>query len=372
MKKEFLWSIIFCCMTLIISLQAESTEPIKIAAIFAQTGEAAKSNASSLQGLHIAIKEINEQGGILGKKLELLIFDNQSTPLGSKVAAQNARKAGITAIIGAQWSSHSLVIAKLAQEHGIPMITNYSTNPQVTKTGSYIFRVCFTDPFQGRSLAQFVRHDLNAKTAVILKNVSSDYSMGLAQEFYKNFEAMQGKVLLELSYIQKERDFRQILHQSKQASPDVLFIPGHDESGLIAKQAQDLGIHAAFVGGDGWGLQSFYQRGGQDIRKGYYSTHWSEQIERKTTLNFLQNYRKHIHIETGTALAYDAVLLLADAIRRANTFDREKIRDALAQTKNFQGVTGDISLNENGDPIKDVVIMEIINGKAHYLKTISP
>lgn len=372
MKKTLEFIIICYYILLIISLQVVSAEPLKIAAIFAQTGEAARSNAPSLLGVEIAVKEINSKGGIRGKKLELLLFDNRSTPLGSKAAAEDAINAEVTAIIGAQWSSHSIVIAKLAQAHHTPMITNYSTHPDVTKVGSYIFRVCFTDPFQGRAIAQFVKDDLNAKTAVILKNVSSDYSIGLAQEFQKNFEAMQGNVVLELNYIQKEQNFKPLLQQSKRVAPDILFIPGHDESGLIAKQAQDIGMNAILVGGDGWGVASFFQKGGQEIKQGYYSTHWSKEIDRNTTLDFLRQYRESTDIKTGTSLAYDAVLLLADAIHRAGSFEREKIRDALAQTRNFQGVTGDISFNQNGDPIKDVVIIKIINGEAHYLKTIKP
>jgi branched-chain amino acid transport system substrate-binding protein len=288
------------------------------------------------------------------------------------VAAEKAVEAGITAIIGPAWSSHAMAVAKVAQAHKIPMITNVATHPDVTKAGDFIFRICFIDPFQGSALAQFVRHDLEAKTAAILKNVSSDYSMGLAKAFRKNFEQMNGKVLLELDYIQKQRDFKKPLGQIKQVLPDILFIPGHDESGFIAQKAQKAGITSTLVGGDGWAGTSFFEKGGRDLNQGYFSTHWSRDTDRKAVQDFLHRFRNNGHIAAQTVLAYDAAFLLADAINRAGTLDRNDIREAIAQTKDFRGVTGNITLGEHGDPVKSVVIMEIANGDRRYLKTIEP
>lgn len=371
MKKVLCLVVAGLCLSLWFSCSAIAEESIKIAAIFAQTGEAAANHAASLDGVRWAVNEINTKGGILGKKLKLLVFDNHSTPIGSKVAADNAVKEGIVAILGSAWSSHSLVIAKVAQANRIPMITNISTHPDVTKTGSFIFRVCFIDPFQGKAMAQFARHDLKAKTAVIMTKVSDDYSMGLTEEFSKDFKATGGVILLKLNYLQGERDFKVLLEQVKQLNPDVFFLSGHDESGLIAKQAQDIGIKAIPIGGDGWEGPSFRDKGGIELKEGYYSSHWSPEINSKIARNFLRKYVSY-NIDASTALAYDAVFLLADAIKRADSLERDKIRDALAQTKNFQGLTGGITLDENRNPIKNVVIIKIVNGKPHYFKTIEP
>ncbi len=351
---------------------ARAGDTVKIAAIFAQTGEAAIANASSLHGVDLAVQDINAQGGILGKPLEVLVFDNRSTPIGSKIAADQAIAADVIAIIGAQWSSHSLVIAREAQTHQIPMLTNYSTNPDVTRVGEYIFRVCFIDALQGQALAQFARRDLKAATAVMLTNVTSDYSMGLADTFRERFEALEGRVLLELEYLQTERNFTELLQQAQQQAPDILFIPGHSESGAIVQQAQQLGIQAIPMGGDGWGEIDFSPPAGHAITRGYYSTHWSAEIDRPATQEFLRAHQKQEAIRTGTVLAYDAVLLLRDAIQRAGSFNRQAIRDALARTVNFEGVTGTITFNAQGDPIKDVVIMRILNGRAHYLQIVHP
>lgn len=358
-------------MSLIAPWQAAADETVRIAAVFAKTGTAKVSNGPSLQGVNIAVTEINKQGGLLGKKIELTEIDNRSTPPGSKVAAKKAVKQGVIAIIGANWSSHSIEIAKVAQASQIPMISNSSTNPKVTRTGNYIFRVCFSDPFQGRAMAKFAREDLKAGTAAILRNVSSDYSMGLAQEFRKHFEAMQGKILLESNYIRKAKSFKKILEQVGAASPEVLFIPGQDESEVIARQAQDMGITAIPLGGDGWGSTKFHKIGGKLLNRGYYSKHWSDETTRKNAREFLERY-KDVKIYGGLVLAYDAVYVLADAIRRAGSAEPEKIRDALAQTRDFKGITGDITLDENGDAIKDVVIMQITQGKPKYLKIVKP
>jgi branched-chain amino acid transport system substrate-binding protein len=351
--------------------QIKAADAVKVAAIFAQTGEAATDHASSIQGVQFAVKEINNKGGILGRKIELILIDNGSTPIGSKVAADKAVEAGVLAIFGSAWSEHTLAIAKVAQANHTLMITNTSTHPDITQIGNYIFRVCFTDLFQGEILARFALSDLKGKSAAILKKVSSDYSIKLAQEFKKHFEKGGGRVILELNYLQNDKEFIPSLKKVKQVRPDIFFIPGHDESGIILKQAQELGIEAVFLGGDGWGGLGFYQNGGQELKQGFYSSHWSPEMENEKSRDFVKRYRPQF-IDAGTVLSYDSVFLLADAIARAGSFDKEKIREALAQTRNFHGVTGDISFYGSGDPVKSVVINKIINGKERYLKTYKP
>ncbi len=370
MNKLILY--LYCFLMMVVCSPAWAQETIDIAAIYALTGVAAENNAHSLQGIRYGVHEINAQGGVLGKKIKLLEFNNLSTPIGSNVAAKKAAEANVVAILGAAWSSHSLAVAKVAQAQGIPMISNVSTNPRVTKIGNYIFRVCFTDDFQGNVMARFARQDLNATTAVVFTDVTSDYSIELARVFQNNFEQLGGNVLLELEYKHIQETFDTQIQSAKQANADVIFLSGHDEGGLIAQQAQDAGILSIPLGGDGWDTQVFLSKGGADLKQGYYCTHWSASMDSKYSQAFIEKYKHAGNLFAQTALGYDAMLVLADAIRRAGSADRDKIREALAHTRSFNGVAGTITFNEHGDPIKSAVIMEIINGKPRYLKTLEP
>ncbi|MCP4100785.1 MAG: ABC transporter substrate-binding protein, partial [Lentisphaerae bacterium] len=309
---------------------------------------------------------------IIGKKIKLLVFDNLSTPIGSNIAAEKAAEAEVTAILGAAWSSHSIATARVAQSGQIPMISNTSTNPEVTKTGNYVFRVCFTDDFQGSVMARFAHSDLNAATAVVFTDLTSDYSIKLSEIFRKNFEQSGGKVVAEAVYKHKQKKFDRQIKIAKGANSDVLFITGHTESGLIVKHVQDAGISSVPLGGDGWDDPLLLSKGGSELKQGYYCTHWSESADSEISRSFVKKYKNTENFGVGTALAYDAVMVLADAITRAGSTDRDKIRDALAKTRSFKGVTGTISFDANGDPVKSAVIMEIRNGKPHYFKTVEP
>ncbi|MCP4351461.1 MAG: ABC transporter substrate-binding protein [Desulfobacterales bacterium] len=363
--------IFFVIMTFAFST-AFAEDTINIAAIYALTGPAAEANASSLIGVRIGAEEINKQGGIIGKKINLLVFDNLSTPIGSNVAAEKAAEAEVAAIVGADWSSHSIATARVAQSGRIPMISNISTNPEVTKIGNYIFRVCFTDDFQGSIMARFAHRDLNAATAVVFTDLTSDYSLKLSEIFQKNFEQLGGKVVAEAQYKHKQKKFDKQIKIAEGADSDVLFISGHVESGLIVKQAQDAGISSVPLGGDGWDAPLLLSKGGSELKRGYYCTHWLESADSEISRSFVRKYNNIGNFDVGTALAYDAVMVLADAITRAGSTDRDKIRDALADTRSFKGVTGTISFDANGDPVKSAVIMEISNGKPRYFKTVEP
>ena len=350
-----------------------SEEAIDIAAIYALTGAAAEANAYALRGVGYAVDEVNKQGGISGKKINLIVFDNQSTPIGSTLVAKQAAEANVVAIVGPDWSSHSLAVARVAQDVGIPMISSLSTNPEVTKIGDYIFRICFTDDFQGKVIAKFSRHDLNVSTAVIFVDVTSDYSLKLSEIFRQNFEQLGGRVLLELEYKLKQLQFDEEIKKAFKADADLIFIPGHDESGLIAKKIQDAGTSSIFIGGDGWSTPVFFKKGGSELKRGYYSTHWSAHLDTDQSRAFVKKYKINSEDpDDNVALGYDAMMLLADAIKRSGSTDRKRIRDAIANTRSFKGVTGTISFNENGDPIKSAVFMEIRNGEPHYLKTLKP
>ena len=352
--------------------RVRAEDVIKVGAVFAKSGEAAEDNIELFEAVRFAVDQVNAAGGLHGRKVKLIEYDNHSTPIQSKLAARQAVKDGVVAVIGASWSSHSLAMAPYLQKMKIPMISPDSTHPDVTRTGDYIFRACFTDAFQGKALAQFASDYLKAKTVVIVRNITSNYSLGLAEIFTERFTAGGGKVLATLDYKSQQTDFADLLSQAKALHPDLLFVPGHAESGYVVRQAQTLGIHAAMLGGDGWPYRQFYANGGQDLKEGYYTAHWSKDLDTRETRDFIANYKKVYDVTDFAAISYDAAMLLFDAMRRAPTLDGPAIRDALAATRDFDGVTGKISFDANGDPVKQVVVMKITNGRPHLLTTITP
>lgn len=351
---------------------ASASDSIKIAAIYAFSGPAAEANRSSVRGVRLAVDEINAAGGIAGRTIELLELDNQSSPIGSKVAADAAVKADVVAIIGAAYSSHSMAVAKVAQNHGIPMITNVSTNPAVTLVGDYIFRVCFNDIFQGRVMAEFARKEIKIDKVVTIYDMSSDYSIGIAATFEQTFSRLNGVVLARIPYKARQPNFRDIISLIHTVHPDGVFFAGHYESGRIIAEAIKNGMTAVPLGGDGWDEPIFYEMGGKYIKSGYYSTHWHQEIQTAASRRFVARYGKDGKLWSSTALAYDAVRLLADAMKRAGSTNRAAIRNQLARTRNFKGVTGSISFDENGDAIKSGVIMQIKDGVPVYLKQVDP
>lgn len=363
---------IIVVLLLIGSSHADANPPIKIASIYTFSGPAANANRPSFTGVRLAVKEINTAGGVLGRPLELIEIDNMGTPIGSKVAADKALNHQVTAIIGAAFSSHSMAVAKVAQKHHMPMITNISTNPAVTRIGDYIFRACFNDSFQGKVMGRFAREELRARAVLAIFNVASDYSLGFTRTFENAFIQGGGDIVAKLPYKVQQPHFRDIVDKAKSMQPDAIFIAGHIESGLIAREAIQRGVEAIMLGGDGWDAGSFFSNGGNQIARGYYTTHWSQSIDAPKSRQFVARYGGQGMLFAPTALAYDAVKLLADAIERAGTTRRSIVRDKLAQTKGFEGVTGTISFNSHGDPVKRVVIVKIEAGHPVYLKQVEP
>ncbi len=357
------------------ALPAIAAEPVKIAAIFAQTGIAAVNNAPYSQMIELAIEELNRKGGLLGRSVELILLDNKSTPLGSMSAAKKAVQLQATAVIGAIWSSHSLAAAPVLQQSGIPMITPISTNPKVTGIGNYVFRVCFIDSFQGKAMAQFAYNKLGAKTAIVLEIINEEFSLTLSEYFVESFMKYGGKVLLKSSYKNNAVDFALLLDKVKVLPSDVVYVPGYArDSGLLIKQAVSMGMHTTFLGGDGW--NQIYDYGGAAVEGNFYSAAWHPDVPYAKSIHlqkiYSQKYKNSL-THTGAPLAYDAVMLLADAVLRAGTLDRSKIRNALAETEGFQGATGTITFDEQGDPLnKEVIILKLEKGGAAYFKSIKP
>ncbi len=366
----------FLCLLLIVEILLPSSlisaETIKVASIFAFSGVAAPSNNAASTGVRLGVAEINRRGGILGRQIELIEIDNKSTPIGSKIAADQAVKAGVTAIIGASWSSHSMAVAGVAQAASIPMITPDSTHDDVTRIGDYIFRICYTDQFQGRVMAHFGARDLKAKTASVIFDASSSYSTGLARVFVEYFNQYNGQIDKVVSYKKQQDNFRDEMQILKEANSDILFVPGHDESAVILLEAAKLDIQSIPLGCDGWSTANFFARGGTKVALGYYSTHWAEGVETLRSQQFVQAYKEPGRVLSSEPLGYDSVMLLADAITRADSLDNQKLQRALAETEYYYGVTGNISLDRFGNPVKPAVIMHIDNGEARYMRTIEP
>jgi branched-chain amino acid transport system substrate-binding protein len=359
------------------SYPAIAVEPVKIAAIFAKTGIAVSHNAPHIQIVELAVEEINNQGGLLGRPIELIILDNKSTPVGSTIAAKKAVQLQVPAVIGASWSSHSLQMAPVLQQAEIPMITGSSTNPKVTRLGNYIFRTCFIDSFQAKSMAQFAYTDLGARTAIVLEIINEEFSLTLAELFVRSFQQYGGNVILKESYENDTVDFSNILQKVKTLQPDVVYVPGYvRDSGLLIKQAVSMGIRKTFLGADGWAGSLIYKYGGNALEGNYYSAHWHPKVNFPQSVHLQKLYKQKYGGEISNMnapLTYDAVMLLADSIRRAKSLDAKKIRDALAGTKGFQGATGTITLDEQGDPLnKPMVIMKLGKNAPIYFKTNQP
>jgi branched-chain amino acid transport system substrate-binding protein len=327
---------------------------VEIGVIVAQSGKAEDYGHAAIRGAQMAVNEINEKGGVCGHLLQLVLFDNKSTALNSKEAATKAVLRKVAGVVGAVWSTHSLAMAPVFQQHGIPMISPGSTAPEVTQSGDYIFRTCYTDKFQGKLMADFAYHSTQYRRAAVLTNISETYCRILARYFTVNFEANGGKVVYEAGYKGLANDYQDILAPITSLKPDVVFVPGYSQdSGLIIKQARKLGIDAVFMGGDAWETV-VAEYAGSALKGSYYSTFWHPKVTYPRNRKFVDRYRSVYgtgQISAYAPLAYDAVWLLADAIRRSKSLNPKKIRQALAATQNFQGATGRFSFNADGDPV---------------------
>ncbi len=353
--KISVWLAVLCTLIFDIS-SLSAAETIKIATILSKTGQAAQSNISTQVGIRLAVEELNQQGGVLGKTIELIELDNQSTAIGSKIAAQKAVREGVVCVLGANWSSHSLAMAPVLQEARIPMISPYSTNPQVTEVGDYIFRICFIDSFQGRVMANFAFQDLKAKTAGVLIHADSKYSEGLAQFFVEYFQKQGGKILFEENYLEQAADYSHLVDKIMLFQPDIVFLPGYPkDSSYIIKQARNKGLQLTFLGGDGW-ADTMFDIVGNTIEGSLYSSHWHPDSSGAQSRQFIKKHGKRISGDAaGHALGYDCAMLFGDAVRRAGSLDPVEIRKSIAMTQNYEGVTGNISFDEHGNPIKWVL-----------------
>jgi branched-chain amino acid transport system substrate-binding protein len=349
---------------------------IKIGEFASLTGKEATFGQSSHNGTLLAIDELNAAGGVLGRKLDLITEDTQSKPGEPRNAVNKLiSRDRVMAVLGEVASSRSLEAAPLCQQNRIPMISPSSTNPKVTETGDYIFRVCFIDPFQGTVMANFATRTLQAKKVAVFGDVKSDYSKGLAKFFRERFLANGGTVVAELDYNGGDKDFKAQLTTIKGAGPDAVFIPGYyTDAALICIQARQLGITVPLLGGDGWESSKLTEIGKEAVEGHYFSTHYHPDVGSAVSKRFVENYRKRFGAvpDALAACGYDSAIVLADAMKRAATTDGPKVRDALAATKDFEAVTGKITINPQRDASKAAVILQVKHGAFAYLETVAP
>ena len=359
----------------------EKNEPdrsrIKIGYFGDLSGPTFNFGQSGINGVLMAADQINQSGGINGRQIDIVISDDKGSPeeaarLTSKLIDQDK----VVAIVGGGTSGNSRAAAPKAQSSRVPLISPSSTDPAVTQVGDYIFRACFVDEFQGEVMAGFAFNTLKAQKAAILFDFNSSYGRGLTDFFQTSFKQLGGRIVNEQSYTQGDADFKGQLSSIRAAEPDVIYIPGYyGDVTLIAKQARQLGLTQPLLGGDGWDAPELWQLGGDALNGSYISTHYSVDDPSPAIQSFVQEYMRrygNLMPDAHAALAYDAARILFNAITRAGTTEGPKLRDALAQTKDFNGVTGMISMDSHRNAVKPAVVLKLMDVRFIYQETIQP
>jgi len=341
------------------------------------TGPTFNFGQSAINGVLMAASEVNQSGGINGRKIDIVIEDDKGSPEeAARLTAKLIDQDKVIAIIAGGTSGNSRAAAPKAQASHIPFISPSSTDPAVTETGNYIFRACFVDTFQGEVMASFAVNTLKAQKAAILTDFNSTYSKGLTDYFKLSFGRLGGTIVSEQTYTQGDADFKGQLSTIRSAEPDVIYIPGYyGEVALIVKQARMIGLTQPLLGGDGWDAPELWQLGGDALNGAYISTHYSADNPSPEIQQFVELYKQrygNLLPDAHAALAYDAARLLFAAIARTGSTEGDKLRDALAQTKNFNGVTGVISMDANRNAVKPAVVLKLEDLKSIYQETIKP
>ena len=359
-----------------------SGDTIKIGGNLEMTGGSASYGKSAQNGIKLAIDAANAKGGVLGKKIEFVVADNKSeaaeaTNAMQKLIAQDK----VIAVIGPNLSSASIAATSINTSAKVLAITPMGTNPNVTvdkdgKTKDFMFRACFIDPFQGTVMATFAKDKINAKNVAILVDNSSDYAKGLAQFFKEAFTKGGGKIVAEESYLQKDTDFKATLTKIKATNPDMVYIPGYyQEVGMIVKQAREMGLNVPMAGGDGWDSAKLPEIASKAaLNNTYFSSLYSPDDDSKLNKDFVAAYQKAYNEKPDVfaALAYDSALLVINAIKTANAVDTVKIKDAMAKTSGFNGVSGNVTFNAQHNPVKSAVIIEYKDGAQVFKTKINP
>ena len=360
-----------------------ASNDVVIGHVASLTGDTATFGVSADEGIRLALDEINGGAKVLGKPVKLITEDDRSQPDEAKTATEKLiTRDRVVAILGEIASSRSIAMAPVCQDNKIPMLSPGSTNPKVTQIGDYVFRACFTDEQQAVAIAKFALHDLKLKRFAMLYAANSDYSVGLRNLIEETVKQEGGQIVEDLSYSEKQdTDFHGQLTRIKNGNPEAIFVPGYyQEAALIAKQARELGIMVPLIGGDGWDSDKLVAVAGPAIDGSYFSNHYSPDEQRPEVQAFVNAYKAKYKNPDGSPkvpdamaiLGYDAMKLMADAINRAGSTDGPKIRDALASTRNFPGAAGPITIDENRNAKKTIVILKIENGQFKFVSSVKP
>ena len=347
-------------------------ETIKIGVLMPLTGELAEFGIPSANAIRLAADEVNAAGGINGRQIELIVEDDLSDSLeAANIVTKFVSVDGVHAILGEVASSRTIAAAPIAQQARIPLVAPSATSPEVTGKGDYIFRTCFTNPAQGAAIAQFAAVTLKARRAAFLTDLRNDYSTDLARTIGRTFRKFGGRVVREQSYGEGDQDFLAQLVSIRAAKPDVIFIPGYYTSvGLIARQARRLGIRVPLVGGDGWDYPPLYEVGGAALNGSYFTNHFTPRDTDPKVKRFVRDYSARFGVwpDALAAPAYDAAHILFGAIRRARATDGAAIRDALAKTSDFHGVTGRMKgFDAQRNAIRPLLMLKIVRGKEAHV-----
>jgi branched-chain amino acid transport system substrate-binding protein len=353
-----------------------STGPIVIGYYGDLTGRTSNFGQSTKRGVEMAADEINKAGGINGRQIQILSEDDEGRPeKAATVVTKLIDQDRVVALVGEVASGNTLAAAPKAQSSKVPMISPSSTNPAVTQVGEYISRVCFIDPFQGEVMAKFAANTLKAKTAAIMLDFNSPYSRGLSDFFEASFTKLGGQIVDKQSYTQGDRDYKGQLTAIRSKNPDVIYVPGYyGEVGVIAKQAEQLGIDKPMLGGDGWDATQLWELGGSSLNGDFISNHYSVDDPSPAIQKFVADFkaRNGSAPDALAALGYDAMKVLADAIKRAGTTEGPALKDAINATKDFPGVTGTITIDADRNAVKPAVVLKLQDGKYIYQETVYP
>lgn len=361
----------------------QDSNVIRIGADLEMTGGNATFGKSASNGANLAIKQVNASGGILGKQLSLVVADNKSEAAEAANAMQKLiTQDKVVAVIAPIASSSVIAAAQVNQDNKVLAISPTASNPKVTvdpatnKVREYLFRAAFIDPFQGSVMANFATKTLNAKTAAIYIDNSSDYAKGLGQFFKETFVKNGGQVKIEEAYLAKDTDFKATLTKIKAENVDVVFVPGYyQEVGMIVKQAREIGLQMPVLGGDGWDSAKLPEiAGAKALNNTFFANHYSPDDNSPAIKTFVDAYKAEYKEvpDAFAALAYDATMMIIEAIKKANSLDTVKIKDELAKTKDYNAVSGTITLNETHDAVKSAVIIEMKDGKQTFREKMNP
>ena len=349
---------------------------VKIGGIGPLTGPLAIYGVTSTNGSKLAMEEINKNGGILGKLVEYIVLDEKGDSTEAVTAYNKLVDEGVVALIGDITSKPSLAVAEVAAQDNMPMITPTGTQFNITEAGPNVFRVCFTDPYQGVVLANFAKNNLNAETVAVVVNNSNDYSDGVAKAFIEQAEKLGLKVVAKEGYSDGDKDFRAQLTKILPTNPDVLVVPDYYEQvALITTQAREVGIKATFVGPDGWdGVAKTLDPSAYGaIENSYFTNHYSLQDQSEKVQNFLKAYKEAYNEEPSafSALSYDAAYMVKAAIEKAGTTEKQAVVDAL-KSLDYSGVTGHLTFDEKNNPVKAVTVLKIVNGEYTFDSVVEP